>query len=120
MNHKTLTATITDDEMIEKTVELTKSFPAKYAVALGLFSAMLMADIFGEENASNEKAITYRRDCEKYSVGEHDFYMYTGGTLHEQYQVEHFKGDTLIEKRIKPNQHEAFAFILSCLADYIF
>ena len=120
MKHETLTVTITDDKFLEKTVDIARSFPEKYTALLAIFSAMLADDIFGPEFATEEETKVYPRKREKYSVGEHDFFLLTGGSLEQQYQVEHYKGDTLIERRIKPDMAEAFKFVLASLADYLF
>ena len=116
MKHETLTATITDDKFIEKTADLARSFPREYDVLLAFFSAILAADIFLTDGETK----VYPRKRDKYSVGEHDFFLLTGGSLEEKYQVEHYKGDTLIERRIKPDMAEAFKFVLASLADYLF
>lgn len=120
MKHETLTVTITDDKFFEKTLDVAGSFPREYTIVLGLFSAMLASDIFDSEFTTKEETKVYPRKREKYSVGEHDFFLLTGGSLEEKYQVEHYKGDTLIERRIKPDMAEAFKFVLASLADYLF
>lgn len=120
MKHETLTSTITDDKFVEKTADLARTFPQEHNIMLALFSAMLAADIFGPEFTTEEETKVYPRKREKYSVGEHDFFLLTGGSLEEKYQVEHYKGDTLIERRIKPDMAEAFKFVLASLADYLF
>ena len=117
---KVLTATVNDDDMVALTVEIAQAFPKEHAVALALFSSILMAEIFGDEQeAEKEERVVRMRNCENYTIGDHDFFIHSGGSLGEQYQVEHYHGDMLLEKRIKPDMHEAFKFVLTSLADYL-
>lgn len=117
---KPLTATVNDDDLCVLTADLAQCFPKEHLAALALFSATLMAQIFDDAQESEEpERVVRKRACENYTIGDHDFFIHSGGSLGEQYQVEHYHGDTLLEKRIKPDMHEAFKFVLTSLADYL-
>lgn len=110
--------TITDDEMIDASVEVGRMFPDELQITLSLYTAILMAEIFGEDENSETKV--YMKQHFKYVCGEHDFHVYTGGSLGPRYRVEHFKGNTFVTKETLPSEKEAFKFILVTLSDYIF
>ena len=111
--------TITDDDYIELTAELTKSFPKYTHMTLTFFSALTAAEIFGDASDEPETKV-YRRTCDRYEVGDFTFYDYTGGSLEEKHRVEYYKAGSFVDKQIVSNKEEAFKYILSILADFIY
>ena len=111
-------ATITDDNMINLTAQIASTFPDQYQFALSFYTALMMAEIFDDSEEPETKV--YRRSCDKYSVGDFDFYDYTGGTLENKHRVEYYKAGSFVDKQILPDKEEAFKYILAILGDYIF
>lgn len=109
---------ITDDDYIRLTAEVSKAFPEDVHIALAFFSAITAAEIF--ENASDESETkVYRRTCDRYEVGDFTFYDYTGGSLEEKHRVEYYKAGGFVDKQLVPDKEGAFKYILSILSDYI-
>lgn len=109
---------ITDDDYLKLTAEVSKSFPDEFTMCLAFFSAITAAEIF-EDALDEPETKVYRRACDKYSVGDFDFYDYTGGTLEEKHRVEYYKAGSFVDKQIVPDKEGAFKYILSVLSDYI-
>lgn len=51
---KVLTATVNDNDMMALSSEIAQTFPREHRVALGLFTAILMAEIFIDEHEAEE------------------------------------------------------------------
>lgn len=119
MAKKVLKVEITDDKMMDIAVENSKLFPDEMYLALGLFSAALMADIFkdAEEVEISENPKVTSPDT-IYHCGNHTFRIHKKAK--DSFSIDHFDNGVYAGMKKTESQEEAFKYILAILADHLF
>ena len=109
---KVLTATVNDDDMVALTAEIAKVFPMEHAVALALFSSLLMAEIFSDEQEAEEmdKEDTYH---ETYNVG--DWCITIRQIPGSKPRLIMYRNSTLITDRTFNSIHDAYNVAFSII-----
>lgn len=119
MAKKVLKVEITDDKMMDIAVENSKLFPDEMYLALGLFSASLMADIFkdAEEVEVDENPKVTSPDT-IYHCGDHTFRVHKKAK--DSFSIDHFNEGVFIGMKKVESLEKAFKYILDTLDDYLF
>lgn len=119
MTKKVLKVEITDDKMMDIAVENSKLFLDEMYLALGLFSASLIADIFkdAEEVEVDENPKVTSPDT-IYHCGNHTFRIHKKAK--DSFSVDHFDHGVYAGKEETESLEKAFKYILAILADHLF
>ncbi len=119
MAKKVLKVEITDDEMMDVAVAVSKLFPDELYLTLGLFTATLLADIFkdAEEVEVDDKPKVTSPDT-IYHCGEHTFRVHK--IAKDSFTVDHFDHGVYAGTEKTESLDKAFKYILATLADHLF
>ena len=120
MARKVLKKEITDDNMLELSTKVGKMFPDELYLTLGLYTAILMADIFedAEEIEIDDKPKVTSPDS-TYVCGNHTFHIHK--VSNKSYRLDYFRAGVFVAtKKEFKSQEEVFKYILATLADYLF
>lgn len=118
MSKKVLKVEITDDEMMDIAVKVSKLFPDELYLTLGLFTATLLADIFEDaqqvEVSENPKVTS---PDTIYHCGNHTFRVHKKSS--DAFTVDHFDHGVYAGREKTESLDKAFKYILATLADHL-
>lgn len=119
MVKKVLKKEIIDDNMLELSAKIGKMFPSEFYATLGLYTAILMAEIFKDaEEVEIDDKPKVTSPNKTYVCGNHTFHITMRSN--KSCRLDYFRVGVFVETQEFESMDLTFRYIMATLADYLF